>query len=80
MEKTKFKTNVFRYIYNNFHSKMTEIIEMKELVKLMIEKKHWLMKSIYYEQNFKVKLNFEDQKDKIEKHIDNKFAEIKSEL
>jgi len=46
---------------------------MKGLVKLMIEKKHWLMKSIYYEQNFKVKLDFEDDKEKIEKHLDKKF-------
>jgi len=54
--KEKFKTNLFRQIHLNFVSKMNEINEMKELCRILLAEKHHLLKNIFSEQNFKLKL------------------------
>lgn len=55
--KDKFKNNIFRQIHLNFISKMNEINEMKELMRLMLENKLTLLKNIFNETNFKVKID-----------------------
>ena len=56
---------------------MNEINEMRELCRVLLAEKHGLLKNIFNENNFKLKLKQEDDANfDLEKRMEDRFQEL----
>lgn len=56
-QKKKSCSKLFSQIQQNFKSKIEELHEMQELIKLMVERKYDCLYNVFHETNFKLNLD-----------------------